>query len=187
MLEQYLQGLQGRRESTGTFTVAPDPSLGLSDVPLLMLAAAVEGNSPYFSVRGHLRFEYALLGPSARLAQAILRREGVDHEFREGALELPPAFEDFLEPLARRSRFAPLDLWWGDRRQPAWTHAVVVRRGSLSVVDRGLEFSLPLDLPIVAQVPPLPGAPWPRCLLWGVELERQVALILGEGPSSLVG
>lgn len=167
-------------------------TLSLSDVPLLLMAAAVEGESTYFRLHGARNCLFSWdgqAGPSFDTALSVLRRERIDHEAldRQG-IELPEAFRDFLGPLFRRCRHAPLSMIVGNRVQ--WTNtstAVAWLRSSNSprfvLVDRGIDFELPFVLPnleIVAQVSsPLSGGPWPVCLVWNKELGSLVHDLLG--------
>ena len=159
------------------------------------MAAAVEGGASYFRVHGAkscwLSWD-GQAGPSLDTAVSVLRREGIDHVAleREG-LELPEAFRDFLGPLYRRCRHAPLSMIAGNRviwanapGQGVWLEESRIPR--LVLVDRGVDFELPFAFPklrVVARVSsPLPGQPWPLRLVWNEEL-RSVVEDLGESLS----
>jgi hypothetical protein len=188
---------QGFLHSRGRFTIDQEAAqalgnlakLRLSDVPLLLLAGAVEGGSRYFRIHGrqNLRFSWeGMAGPCGEVALSLLRAARIDLCWEQHGCELPSGFRDYLEPLAQRSRHAPLSLIWGDRvltqRASGGSRMVVrsARGGQLTLVDRGLDFTFPAAFPgldIVAWVEPLPGAPWPRQLLWSPRLESQIVRI----------
>ena len=196
--EQWLstQSL-GLRESAGRFSIDPDgarrsgiPPLQLHDVPLLVLAAAIEGGCQAFGVHDgdSPRFEWCgpELGPCADLAASLLAAHSVDAAWRPGSLELPPFFSDRLGPLARRCRHAPLTLFWNGARvtEPVAVPSVkltVSPRSRLLLVDRGIDFVFPAALPgldVIAWVPPQLGAPWPRQLAWGPTLASTLRRVL---------
>lgn len=207
-LEQWLaQQRVGTPESEGRFSVALQagersglPALRLYDVPLLTLAAAVEGGCERFRVRSGFapRLEWdGRLGPSWEVAASLLRAHRVDAALGSGRLDLPPFFSERMEPLARRCRHAPLRLWWNgellcSRRSVPAVQLTRSRRSRLVIVDRGLDFLFPAAFPgldIVAWVPPLPGAPWPRRLAWGRDLEatiRRIVTTIQDSGASLL-
>lgn len=190
---------QGLLHSRGRFTIDRDAAqqwgnvdkLALSDVPLLLLAGAVEGGSRFFRVHGrqNLRLSWeGPAGPSAQVAHSLLCAARIDSLWDQQGFELPPGFRDYLDPLAQRGRHAPLTLIWGDRvvaeGAPEGSRMLVRqargRDGRLTLVDRGLDFAFPAafaSLDIVAWVDPLPGSPWPRKLLWSKQLETQIVRI----------
>ncbi len=200
-ISQWLEDQRkGLSSSEGTFSVhlpkaerlGGYPRLGLSDVPLLLMAAAVEGGAGYFRLHGtrNCRFSWdGQAGPTLDLALSVLRHQRIDHEVvqRQG-LELPEAFRDFLDPLFRRCRHAPLSMIVGNRvmwsnapGQGVWVASSTLPR--LSLVDRGVDFELPFAFPnlrVVARVgSPLLGRPWPLSLVWNEEL-RSLVEDLGE-------
>lgn len=199
LLQEWLQESrgEGRLDSRGRFTMeqgaagrlAQIARLTLSDVPLLLLAAAVESGSRYFRVHGerNLRFSWEEpAGPSGEVAHLLLRQTGVDVGWDQRGLELPSGFRDYLGPLWDRGQHAPLTLVWGNQAlgQGATSGGrMLVRRasvGRLTLVDRGIDFGFPAAFPgldIVAWVDPLPGWPWPRRLVWSPKLKTQLARI----------
>lgn len=199
-MQDWLEGSEsyGLLHSRGRFTIdttsaqtlAGLPALEMHDVPLLLLAGAVEGGSRYFRIHGseNVRLSWeGSPGPSSELARSLLAAARVDFDWEEQrGLELPPVFADYLSPLAERGRHAPLKLVWGDRliAQGSEGSRLLVSRcrgsGRLTLVDRGIDFPFPAafaGLDILAWVEPLPGAPWPRQLLWGPRLAHQLGRI----------
>jgi hypothetical protein len=159
------------------------PSLGLSDVPLLLMAGAVEGQSSYVRLHGarNCLIEWdGQAGPAYDLALSVLHTQGVDFRAVDRrAVELPEVYWDLLEPFYLRCRHAPLSVVRGDRL--LWSHqpgngvwAVTTNRPRLLVCDRGVDFELPFALPglkVVSRVAsPLLGNPWPIRLVWNDEL-----------------
>lgn len=188
-LDQWLEAeLLGQLAYPGTFTVdalGADrhgfSQLDSTDVPLLVLAGAVEANSRYFRVHGGrdvvLSWEGSL-GPSGLLAYSLLENFQVDISVESERLVLPPLFWDLLTPLRRRWHNAPLQRIWGNKElqsgTPRNTMSVSPSRESrLVLVDRGIDFELPTAFPgleVTAWVGPLPGAPWPTQLAWSPAL-----------------
>jgi hypothetical protein len=207
MMQDWLQQSQseGILHSQGRFSLDPDSAESLagiarltaSDIPLLLLAGAVQAGSSYFRVYGreNLRLSWeGPTGPCGQMAHSLLTSGRIDFRWERDGLELPPAFWEYLDPLSRRCQHAPLDLIWGHRciSRAASGHRMVVtpkQSGRLLLVDRGVDFIFPAafrGLDIVAWVDPLPGAPWPRRLLWSEALRHQLsriarALALSEG------
>lgn len=187
----------GSKESQGRFSLDPDGArragvctLHLHDVPLLVLAAAVEGGCQAFAVNDHasprLEWRGSALGPSAELAAGLLAAHGVDAAWSDRRLDLPPFFFDRLGPLARRCRHAPLALYWNGLQiaAPCAVPAVKITPSSqarLLLVDRGIDFHFPAALPgldVIAWVPPQLGSPWPRQLTWGPTLATTIRRVL---------
>ena len=165
------------------------PALRLHDVPLLLLAAAVEGGCREFRISDfeNLQFRWdGPLGASWEIARSLLEHHKVDAVRTEHSLELPPFFAERLEPLSRRCRHAPLNLRWnGNLIASGHPEAQLLitpsPRARLILVDRGIDFLFPgafQGLDIIAWVPPLPGAPWPRRLTWGKELYSVIRRIV---------
>lgn len=197
MVEQWIQESQreGHLHSQGRFTLDPGGAeqaglqqLRLCDVPLLMLAGAVEGGSRFFRLSAERDISLTWqgqLGPSGDLAISLLRQAGVDAAVRPHTLLLPPFFEDLMDPLRARGGHAPLQFVWGHRvvSRPSGGSKMVLkasRRPRLILVDRGVDFELNggfAGLDVVAWVEPIPGAPWPRKLLAGPALETQLVRI----------
>lgn len=197
---------EGLLHSRGRFTIDAEAAvhlagigkLGLCDVPLLLLAGAVEAGSRYFRVHGNgnVRFSWeGPAGPSAEVAHSLLAAARVDLRWDERGFELPYGFTDYLGPLSQRGRHAPLELIWGNRLISAGASSPRMlvtprRRGRLVLVDRGVDFTFPATFPgmdIVAWVDPLPGSPWPRQLLWSDKLRAvivRIAKALHELPST---
>ena len=199
LVQEWLDAVQGDGllHSRGRFTIDPESAqemaglveLQLCDVPLLLLAGAVEGGSRYFRVHGadNVRISWeGSAGPSGGVAHSLLVAAGVDFHCDQAGFELPPAFADFLDPLLERGRHAPLKLVWGNRLLQdgeSGSRIMVTSRpgsGRLTLVDRGVDFLFPAafpDLDIVAWVSRLPGAPWPRHLLWSLALRKELGRI----------
>lgn len=158
------------------------PPLQLCDVPLLLLAAAVEGGARWFRIHGrhNCLFSWdAPAGPTLEKALSILRVERVDFQCRDrSTLEVPKAFQDLLEPFFQRTTHAPLTvvlydrlLWSNPAGNGVWSRAAEMPR--LTLVDRGIDFPMPFAFPglqMVARVRPLNGAPWPVSLAWDTVL-----------------
>ena len=186
----------GGTHSAGSFSIDAQagercgvPALRLHDVPLMLLAAAVEGGCREFRISDvdNLRFRWdGPLGPSWEIAQSLLEHHNIDANRTEHSLELPPFFAERLEPLGRRCRHAPLNLSWNGSLIATYQSGPQLRitatpRARLILVDRGIDFLFPgafKGLDIVAWVPPLPGAPWPRRLTWGEELYAVIRRIV---------
>jgi hypothetical protein len=164
------------------------PSLGLSDAPLLLMAGAVEGGSSFLRLYGRRNcfIEWdGQPGQSYHAALALLARERVDFRSTgQSGLELPELFWDFLGPFYKRCLHAPLNLLCGDRVVGHQTTEIRATRSSqpqLILVDRGVDFELPVafsGLRIVCPVPKaLTGAPWPKRLVWNEELRKHLSSI----------
>ena len=162
------------------------PPLQLCDVPLLLLAAAVEGGARWFRIHGrhNCRFSWDLpAGPTLETALSILADQKVDFRCEDRQqCEVPEAFRDLLLPFFRRTTHAPLSVILDDRvlwSKPAGK--MVWSRPSscpaLTLVDRGVSFEMPFAIPglqMVARVRPLSGAPWPIRLAWDKVLQDSV-------------
>jgi hypothetical protein len=187
---------EGILHSRGRFTVDPNGAadlgglarLRLSDVPLLLLAGAVEGGSRYFRVHGERNLRLSWEGPAGscgEMAHSLLVAAQVDFRWNDAGFELPCGFSDYLGPLWQRGRHAPLKLVLGRRLISGDTAGPKMRisprrEGRLILVDRGIDFTFPAAFPgldIVAWVEPLPGCPWPRQLIWSEQLRSQIVRI----------
>lgn len=198
-LEQ-LATATGHRESQGQFEVdsvgchrAGVTLPGLAEVPLLVLAAAVEGGSRHFALGGESDLYLAWdgkTGPSFSAATNILTHHDVDFRAETHSIALPGVFRDFLTPLWHRCQFAPLSVLW-DGREVARPDAAGFRyqlspssHARLIVVDRGLAFQLPVAFPgwdlVVWSPEPLPGNPWPMELRWSLALRSLLKKALEE-------
>ena len=199
LVQEWLDGVQddGLLHSRGRFTIDPQGAqemaglarLQLCDVPLLLLAGAVEGGSRYFRLHGadnvRLSWEGAA-GPSGGIAHSLLVAAGVDFGCDQNGFELPPFFADLLGPLLERGRHAPLKLVWGNRLVhegtpgPRMIVTPMPGPGRLTLVDRGVDFLFPAAFPnldVVAWVFRLPGAPWPRHWLWSSALREELVRV----------
>ncbi len=207
--DTWLKGAFFQQKSTSHhFTVEREAAqrhgflgLGFSDIPLLLLAGAVEGDCTWFRVHGQrdLMFSWDKpLGPCGERAQSLLTHSGVDARRETLNLELPGEFWDYLNPFQKRTGHAPLSLIWGDRvtvaGRPGYRATIQPSsRPSVTLVDRGIDFPLGAGfdgLDIVAQVKPMPGAPWPRRLVWGPEIEavlREIAAVVEENGDAILG
>lgn len=195
LVQEWLDTTQsdGLLHSRGRFTVDPIcagqaglSALRLCDVPLLVLAGAVEGGSRYFRVHGsnNVRMSWeGEAGPSGGLAHSLLVAAQVDFSWDQHGFDLPPAFTDYLDPLFERGRHAPLKFVWGNRilsegsAGPRILVTPALGSGRLTLVDRGIDFVFPAAFPdfeIVAWVGKLSGAPWPRQLLWTSALKHEL-------------
>lgn len=195
-LEQQNRGLFCE---TGTFSMHSEnarrlaglPPLELSDVPLLLMAAACEGHSSYFRLSG--RNSCCLswngeAGESYEMALDVLRTEGVDFDSPSRfSVELPQIFWDFLGPFQDRCRHSPLSVIQGERvlwsNQPGfgiWSCPSDPPR--LVLVDRGVDFELPFALPgrkiVVRTASALLGNPWPVRLVFNQRVRDLLLPIL---------
>ena len=154
------------------------PPLQLCDVPLLLLAAAVEGGARWFRIHGRQNCLFswdAPAGPTLGKALSVLSSENVDYRCDgKHHCEVPEAFRDLLSPFFQRTTHAPLSVVLDDRllrSNPAggivWSKPST--HPAMTLVDRGVSFEMPFALPglqVVARVRPLNGAPWPIQLAW---------------------
>lgn len=170
------------------------PTLQLADVPLLLLAGAVEAGSSWFSLEGerNCRFSWERpAGPALDMATKILSRERIDFRaLGRTTVDLPEVFWDLLRPFYQRCRHAPLTMIRGGR--VLWAHdsgngiwALRSPHPELILVDRGIDFALPCCFPgfrVVARIQEsLQGSPWPLRLVWDqklAELVKRVGLQL---------
>ena len=181
----------GPIEEGNPFTVHPAraerlggyPPLQLCDVPLLLLAAAVEGGAGWFRIHGrhNCLFSWDVpAGPTLGKALSILRSENVDHRCDgKQQCEVPEGFRDLLAPFFQKTTYAPLSvvlddrvLWSKPDGEMVWSRPSA--RPALTLVDRGVSFEMPFALPhlrVVARVRPLNGAPWPIQLAWDKVLQ----------------
>jgi len=156
----------------------------LSDVPLLILAAAVEGRATGFQLRVSRNVEFywdGKTGPSLAVAEALLRAHEIDFRRDSHAFALPHWGKEFLGEFFLRSLHAPVDIYLPNGRMrkktnPGTLTVVHSRQPSLILVDRGLSFECPFAVPGVSIVAvlskSLKGSPWPRNLIFDEELRR---------------
>lgn len=178
-------GCEGTAE-TSDFTVNLDrqgryshlEELTPSDVPLLLVAGAVEGGAEHvvLDYRNGLRFRWnAPAGPSLKVALAVLQSLRMPYRWSATEVVLPPIMAELLNAFFLRCRHAPLHIHLPDGRilggkTPDTLEVSGSRTPSLTLVDRGVSFPCPISFPglqVVAHLKePLGGAPWPRNLLF---------------------